>query len=112
MNEKPLEDQRQRIDKWLFFSRLLKSRALAQDFIAAGSVRVNGHVVSQPSRLLKAGDRLDLMLEHRDVTLVVKGPGSRRGPPSEARALYDDLTPEQPRLTPFERAQRQPRLAP
>jgi ribosome-associated heat shock protein Hsp15 len=110
MTDKPLEDQRQRIDKWLFFSRLVKSRALAQDFIESGAVRLNGVPVTQASRFVKPGDRLDLMLEHRDVTVQVKACGSRRGPPPEARGLYDDLTSLQPRLTPYERALRRPRL--
>lgn len=110
MTERPLEDQRQRIDKWLFFSRLLKSRALAQDLIESGAVRINGLVVTQPSRNVKPGDRLELLLEHRDRVVLVKAAGTRRGPPDEARALYDDLTPLQPPLTPFERAQRRIRF--
>ncbi|WP_137129292.1 RNA-binding S4 domain-containing protein [Rhizobium sp. FY34] len=106
MSEKPFGDERQRLDKWLFFSRLVRSRALAQDLIGAGFVRVNGQPVTQPSRLLKIGDRLELVLERRDVVLVVKAPGARRGTPAEARLLFEDLTPQQAPLSAFERAQR------
>jgi ribosome-associated heat shock protein Hsp15 len=107
MPETPLGDQRQRIDKWLFFARITKSRALAQDLVAAGKVRINGQVVMQASRLVKAGDRLEIQLERRDLVAVVVAGGSRRGPPSEARLLYSDQTPDTPvPLTPFERAQR------
>lgn len=106
MPDKPFEDERQRLDKWLFFSRLVKSRALAQELIEAGFVRVNGQTVTQPSRSLKIGDRLDVALERRDVVLVVKAPGDRRGSPGEARLLFDDLTPQQAPLSAFERAQR------
>ncbi|MCY1665568.1 RNA-binding S4 domain-containing protein [Rhizobium sp. SL86] len=110
MTEKPPGDQRQRIDKWLFFSRLCKSRSLAQDLVEAGLVRVNGDLVTQPSRTVKPGDRLDLQLESRDRVVVVRDGGLRRGPYEEARRLYDDLSvDEPPRLTPFERAQRRVR---
>ncbi|MCO5733478.1 RNA-binding S4 domain-containing protein [Rhizobium sp. SSA_523] len=107
MTEKPLEDQRQRLDKWLFFTRLAKSRSLAQDLIEAGHVSLNDQVVTQASRMVKPGDRLDLRLEHRDMTVLVKSPGHRRGPSEEARLLYEDLSSgETLHLTPFERAQR------
>ncbi|MCK8781386.1 RNA-binding S4 domain-containing protein [Rhizobium sp. NTR19] len=102
---------RQRIDKWLFFARMVKSRSLAQTFIASNNVRVNGDLVTQPSFLVKPGDRINLALERRDLVLVVKSGGERRGPFEEARLLYDDLTPppeEQKRLSLFEQAQRAP----
>ncbi|AXV16728.1 RNA-binding protein [Neorhizobium sp. SOG26] len=102
---------RQRIDKWLFFARMVKSRSLAQTFIASNNVRVNGDLVTQPSFLVKPGDRINLALERRDLVLVVKSGGERRGPFEEARLLYDDLTPppeEQKRLSLYEQAQRAP----
>jgi Ribosome-associated heat shock protein implicated in the recycling of the 50S subunit (S4 paralog) len=102
---------RQRIDKWLFFARMVKSRSLAQTFIASNNVRVNGDLVTQPSFLVKPGDRINLALGRRDLVLVVKLGGERRGPFEEARLLYDDLTPapeEQKRLSLYEQAQRAP----
>lgn len=105
----PQNGSRQRIDKWLFFARVVKSRSLAQSLIAAGAVTVNGEICGQSSRTVKPGDRIELVLERRDVVLVVRAAGNRRGPFEEARLLYDDLTrspDEQARLTPFERAQR------
>ncbi|MFB9949739.1 RNA-binding S4 domain-containing protein [Rhizobium puerariae] len=110
MTEKGQQDgSRQRIDKWLFFARVVKSRSLAQSLIAAGAVTLNGGACNQPSRTIKAGDRIELLLDRRDIVLVVRAAGDRRGPFEEARSLYDDLTPppdEQRRLTPFERSQR------
>lgn len=105
----PQTDSRQRIDKWLFFARMAKSRSFAQSLIEAGAITVNGEVCLQPSRAVKPGDRIVMMLERRDVTLVVRAPGVRRGPFEEAQQLYENLTPpadQQERLTPFERAQR------
>ncbi|WP_105435737.1 MULTISPECIES: RNA-binding S4 domain-containing protein [Neorhizobium] len=110
MTEKqPQPGSRQRIDKWLFFARMAKSRSIAQDLIRSNHVRVNGDLVSQPSSQVKPGDRIDLKLERRDLVLVVKAGGERRGPFEEARLLYEDLSPppeEAKRLTLFEQAQR------
>ncbi|MDR6819348.1 ribosome-associated heat shock protein Hsp15 [Neorhizobium sp. 2083] len=110
MTEKqPQSGSRQRIDKWLFFARMAKSRSIAQDLIRSNHVRVNGDLVSQPSAQVKPGDRIDLTLERRDLVLVVKAGGERRGPFEEARLLYEELSPppdETKRLTLFEQAQR------
>lgn len=100
---------RQRIDKWLFFTRTVKSRSLAQSHIQSGHVRINGERALQPSQMVKTGDRVELALERRDVVLIVKSGGERRGPYEEARLLYEDLTPppdEAKRLTPYEQAMR------
>lgn len=93
-NEQPLESTRQRLDKWLFFARMAKSRSLAQSYIQSGHVKVNGATIRQPSHMLKAGDRLDIGFERMDKVLVVKSGGARRGPYEEARLLYDDQTPQ------------------
>lgn len=102
---------RQRIDKWLFFARMVKSRASAQALIEAGSVTINGRPIRHASDVVRPGDNVGLLLERRDVLLVVRSGGARRGPPREARQLYDDLSEPvsaQTRLTPFERALRRP----
>lgn len=109
--KQPFTGSRQRIDKWLFFARMVKSRSLGQLYVQNGSVRVNGERVVQPSFGVKVGDRIELSLERRDVVLIVRAPGDRRGPFEEARLLYEDLTPppdETKRLTPFEQALRAP----
>jgi len=105
----PGSGSRQRIDKWLFFTRMVKSRSLAQSHIQSGHVRINGERVIQPSQTVKVGDKVELALERRDVVLIVKSGGERRGPYEEARLLYEDLTPlpnETKRLTPYEQAMR------
>lgn len=101
---------RQRLDKWLFFTRLVKSRSLAQKAIEAGHVTVNDERVKQSSAQVKAGDMLTLSLERRDVIVRVLLPGERRGPYEEARLLYEDLTPSEPRekLSAFDLATREP----
>lgn len=101
---------RQRLDKWLFFTRLLKSRSLAQKAIEAGHVTVNDERVKQSSFQVKVGDVLTLSLERRDVIVRVLLPGERRGPYEEARLLYEGLTPLVPRekLSAFDLATREP----
>ena len=84
---------RQRIDKWLFFARVVKSRSLAAKLAQAGSVRVNGAKIDQASESIKPGDVLTITLERRILVYRVLLPGSRRGPAEEARTLYEDLSP-------------------
>ncbi|OAV54705.1 RNA-binding protein [Rhizobium sp. WYCCWR10014] len=103
----PTSGSRQRIDKWLFFARMAKSRSLAQSHIQSGHVRINGERCNHPSQMVKPGDRIELTLERRDVVLVMRLAGERRGPYEEARLLYDDQSPppdEAKRLTAYEQA--------
>ncbi|QCI96696.1 RNA-binding S4 domain-containing protein [Agrobacterium larrymoorei] len=109
--EQSQDSGRQRLDKWLFFARMVKSRSLAQSYIQSGNVRINGAPVRQASHVVKIGDRLDIGLERVDRVLIVKAAGDRRGPYEEAKLLYDDQTPpKEPgeRLTLLEQAVREP----
>ncbi len=85
---------RQRIDKWLFFARVTKSRSLAAKLVQAGRVRVNGDKVDQASHGLSVGDTLTITLDRQIRVLKVLLPGERRGPFEEAKTLYEDLSPE------------------
>jgi ribosome-associated heat shock protein Hsp15 len=84
---------RQRIDKWLFFSRAVKSRSLAAKLVVAGRVRINRDKAAQASDLVRLGDVLTITLERRIFVWKVLGTGSRRGPAEEARLLYEDISP-------------------
>jgi ribosome-associated heat shock protein Hsp15 len=85
--------ERQRIDKWLFFARVAKSRSLAAKLVMAGRVRVNREKVDQASYPVKPGDVLTVGLDRRVLVYRILGCGVRRGPATEARTLYEDLTP-------------------
>ncbi len=105
-----LPASRQRLDKWLFFTRLTKSRSIAQKAIEGGDVKVNNTRIIQPSHALKTGDVVIFSSDRRDTTVRVLAPGNRRGPYEEARLLYENLTPavvpgEKP--TVFEQATRE-----
>jgi ribosome-associated heat shock protein Hsp15 len=88
MRHHPGVDQ-QRLDKWLWASRLLKTRALAIDAVRGGHVQVNGQRV-KPSKEVRAGDRIELRLGQRRITVDVRGCAERRGPASEATLLYEE----------------------
>lgn len=84
---------RQRIDKWLFFARVIKSRALGAKLAQSGRVRVNGNKIDQASHAIKPGDVLTLTLDRRILVYRVIDCGERRGPAEEARRLYADISP-------------------
>ena len=88
------ERQAQRLDKWLWFARVVKSRSLAAALVADGKVRVNRERTSKPSQPLRVGDVVTVAVHARIRVLKVLAPGARRGPPAEAHQLYEDLTPE------------------
>ncbi|HMM15859.1 MAG TPA: RNA-binding S4 domain-containing protein [Parvibaculum sp.] len=86
----------QRIDRWLWFARFLKSRTLAAALVASGKMRVNGERVVKASRLVRPGDVLTFPLGPHIRVIEVVSSGTRRGPAAEARGLYADLAPPAP----------------
>lgn len=85
---------RQRIDKWIWFARVVKTRALAQDLAQSGHVRLNGRKVDAAAQPVKLGDVLTIGLRGRVRILKVVGFTERRGGFPEARTLYEDLSPD------------------
>lgn len=84
---------RQRIDKWLFFARVVKSRSLAAKLAVGGKVRVNRDKIEQAAHQVKVGDVLTITLDRRILVYKILAPGERRGPAPEAQLLYEDLSP-------------------
>ncbi len=85
--------EKQRLDKWLFFSRAVKSRTLAQKLIEAGVVRVNSERTDRSDHKVGAGDVLTMTIHEQIRVWRVLDPGTRRGPATEAQSLYEDLSP-------------------
>ena len=81
-----------RVDKWLWASRLLKTRSLAAEAVKGGRVQVNGQRV-KPSKEVGPGDELEVTIGQIRRTVVVRGVAERRGPAKEAVTLYEE-TPE------------------
>jgi ribosome-associated heat shock protein Hsp15 len=85
--------EKQRLDKWLFFSRAVKSRTLAQKLIETGTIRVNSERTDRSDHKVGAGDVLTMTVHTRLLVWRILDPGSRRGPAPEAALLYQDLSP-------------------
>ena len=82
----------QRLDKWLWFSRIFKSRTLAAQLISEGKVRINRARVTKPSQPVRAGDVLTIAVRGRVQVLKVLASGERRGPAADARLLYEVIS--------------------
>ncbi|TNE57068.1 MAG: RNA-binding S4 domain-containing protein [Alphaproteobacteria bacterium] len=97
VQDTPLE---QRIDKWLWYVRLFKSRSLAAKFVETGKLRLSRgprrDKLSKPSQTIIVGDILTFTLHERVRVIEVISTGQRRGPASEAQTLYKDLSPPPP----------------
>lgn len=91
-----MTDEGQRIDKWLWYARFLKTRTSAGKYVTDGKVRVNRSRVTKPGHKICAGDVLTFTLHRRLRIVEVLAPGTRRGPAEEARTLYEDLSPAPP----------------
>ncbi len=89
-----------RVDKWLWYARFFKSRTLAARLCASRRLRINGIPVTKPHHALKAGDVLTFPLGRNIRVIRVNALGTRRGPATEARTLYEDLEPPQARTPP------------
>jgi len=102
--------RKERLDKFLFYSRALKSRTLAQKVIETGAIRVNSEKTIRSDLKVGAGDVLTMMLHNQIVVWRILDCGTRRGPASEAQALYQDLSP--PRLPRAEQSPYEAAVAP
>ena len=80
-----------RIDRFLFFIRLAKSRTLAQSIVAEGHVRIDGKRAEKPSEEVRQGGIVALPLHGHVRILRVLALPKRRGPASEARLCYEEL---------------------
>jgi ribosome-associated heat shock protein Hsp15 len=86
------EVDRQRIDRWLWHARLVRTRLAAATLASAGYVRVNGMRIDAPGRMVHSGDVITVALERRVRVLKVRGFRERRGPAGSGETLYEELT--------------------
>jgi ribosome-associated heat shock protein Hsp15 len=85
---------RQRIDKWLWHARVVRTRTSAASLVDEGHVRLNGVRVDAASRPVKAGDVVTVALDRTVRIMKVTGFAERRGNADAARVLYEDLMPK------------------
>jgi ribosome-associated heat shock protein Hsp15 len=86
-----VETNRQRIDRWLWHARVVRTREAAAALAGAGYVRVNGARVAAPGRMVRSGDVITVALDGGVRVLKVTGFVDRRGPTGTAAALYQAL---------------------
>ena len=83
---------RQRIDRWLWHARIVRTRDAAASLAGAGYVRINGVKIDAPGRFVRAGDVITVALDRNVRVLRVTGFAERRGPAGAGPSLYEDLT--------------------
>jgi len=83
----------QRLDKWLWHARFLKSRSQATSLCRDRRVRVNRAVVGRAHHPLRVGDVLTFPQGDRIRVVRVLGLAAQRGPARAAAILYEDLLP-------------------
>ncbi len=83
-----------RLDIWLWYARFYKSRSLSSKAVLSGKLRVNSIKIIKPASKVKINDVLTI--NHINIVRIIQiqSLGSRRGPASEAQALYNDLSPD------------------
>ena len=86
-----------RVDKWLWQARFFKTRSLATKLVKSGKLRLNGVLISKPSRGVEIEDILTFPKEMEIRVIKICDLGQRRGPASEAQRLYQDLAPVEPK---------------
>jgi len=99
----------QRLDKWLWFARVVRTRTLAAGLVTSGKVRVNRQRVEKPGYAVRCGDVVTVAAGARIRVLRITAPGLRRGSPADAATLYEEVStvppgaaggqPAQPRPT-------------
>jgi ribosome-associated heat shock protein Hsp15 len=80
-----------RLDKFLWFARIVKTRALAQTMAEQGRLRLNGRVMDRAHAPVRVGDVLSFALRGNVRVLRIETLPTRRGPPEEARTLYTEI---------------------
>jgi ribosome-associated heat shock protein Hsp15 len=80
-----------RIDKFLWFARIVKTRSLAQSLAENGRLRVSGRIVDRAHAAVRVGDVLTFAIHGKVRVLRIEALPARRGPPAEARLLYTEL---------------------
>ena len=83
-----------RLDKFLWFARIVKTRAAAQKLAEEGRIRLQGRVVDRAHAPVRVGDVLSFAHRGQVRVLRVEALPVRRGAPAAARALYCELTSE------------------
>ena len=88
-----LEKKTLRLDTYLYYIRIFKSRSIATKFVLTNRLRISGQVTQKPHRMISIGDVLTMTINDNIKILKVLDIPNRRGPYSESLNFYEDITP-------------------
>jgi len=91
MTDRRADDDRVRLDKWLWAARFYKTRSLAAEAIGGGKVEINGERAKR-ARPVQVGDEIHIRQGPYHHTVVVQELSARRGPATEAARLYQETS--------------------
>jgi len=83
------DENKLRLDKWLWAARFYKKRSLATEAVEGGKVKLNGQR-TKPSHAVKIGDTLDIVIGDYAWQLTVMALSNQRGPAPIAQTLYQE----------------------
>lgn len=96
-----------RLDLYLFYIRIFKSRNLASKFINSNRLRVSDKVTQKPHKLISISDILTFTIHDRIKVLEVIDIPMRRGSYVDSLNFYNDISPVE---TKEEKEERDPKL--
>ena len=88
-----LEKKTIRLDIYLYYIRIFKSRSIATKFVSANRLRISGQITQKPHKMISIGDVLTMTIKDSIKILKVLDIPSRRGPYLESLNFYEDITP-------------------
>ena len=88
-----LEKKTLRLDIYLYYIRIFKSRSIATKFVLTNRLRISGQVTQKPHKMISVGDVLTITINDNVKILKVLDIPSRRGPYPESLNFYEDITP-------------------
>ena len=88
-----LEKKTIRLDIYLYYIRIFKSRSISTKFVSTNRLRISGQVTQKPHKMISIGDVLTITINDNIKILKVLDIPNRRGPYSESLKFYEDITP-------------------
>jgi ribosome-associated heat shock protein Hsp15 len=88
-----LEKKTIRLDIYLYYIRIFKSRSIATKFVSTNRLRISGQVTQKPHKMISIGDVLTISINDNIKILKVLDIPNRRGPYSESLNFYENITP-------------------
>ena len=82
-----------RLDIYLYYIRIFKSRSLATKFVLTNRIRISGQLTQKPHKMISVGDVLTMTINDNIKILKILDIPNRRGPYSESLNFYEDITP-------------------